>query len=87
MGTRSVRLDKEAEAALSDILNREGLSISDAIKRGLLTYREKSLATTVRRPADFFSTFDLGEGAYSIGAARDAKVLIKNKLKTKRRAS
>lgn len=85
MGTRSVRLDEEAEAALSDILKREGLSISDAIKKGLLTYKEKSLVTATRRPADFFVRFDLGEGGYSAGSAREAKSLVKAKLKAKRR--
>lgn len=87
MGTRSVRLDEEAEAALSDIVSHERLSISDAIKRGLLTYRDKSLATTARRPTDFFEEFELGEGGYAIGPARNSKELVKDKLNVKRRKS
>lgn len=85
MGTRSVRLDEEAEAALLDILTHEGVSISDAIKKGLLTYREKSLNTAVRRPVDFFKGFELGGGGYAIGAARDSKKLVRDKLLSAKR--
>lgn len=84
MSTRSVRLDDEAEGVLSDIVNRTGLSISDAIKQGLIAYHEKAMAATVRKPADFFADYDLGEGGYSIGAARNSKALLKEKLQSKR---
>jgi len=84
VSTRSVRLDDEAEKALSEIVGRTGLSISDAIKQGLIVYREKSLESTARKPADFFNEFDLGEGGYSIGSARQAKTLVKQKLHARR---
>lgn len=84
MSTRSVRLDDEAEEALSEIISRTGLSISDAIKQGLIEYRKLALATTTRKPADFFNEFDLGEGGYSLSPARDSKQAIKNKLLNKR---
>jgi hypothetical protein len=81
MSMRSVRLDDEAEFALADIVNRTGMSISDAIKQGLVSYREIAMASTLKRPADFFIQFDLGEGGYTIGAARDSKSLLNNKIK------
>ena len=81
MSTRSVRLDDEAEFALADIVKRTGMSISDAIKQGLVSYREIAMNHTLKRPADFFTQFDLGEGGYAIGAARDSKSLLKNKIK------
>lgn len=84
MSTRSVRLDDEAEEALCDITSRTGLSISDAIKQGLIEYRKIALATTARKPADFFNEFDLGDGGYSISPARDSKQAIKNKLLSKK---
>ena len=87
MTTRSVRLDEEAEAALSDIRSREHLSISDAIKRGLISYREQSLAKSTKKPADFFTEFDLGDGGYSLGPARDAKKIIRKKLTRKKHRS
>jgi len=85
MGTRSVRLDDEAEAALNDILNRTGCSISDAIKEGLMEYRVKTLAASEKKPADFFAAFDLGAGGYALAPARTAKTAIKAKLKKLRK--
>lgn len=84
MSTRSVRLDDEAEEALGDIISRTGLSISDAIKQGLIEYRKLALATTKRKPADFFKEVDLGDGGYSIAPARDSKQALKSKLASKR---
>ena len=81
MSTRSVRLDDEAELALEDIVKRTGMSISDAIKQGLVSYREIAMTNALKRPADFFTQFDLGEGGYTIGAARDSKSLLNNKIK------
>ena len=81
MSTRSVRLDDEAESALEDIVKRTGMSISDAIKQGLVSYREIAMANTLKHPADFFTYFDLGEGGYTTGTARTSKSLLKNKIK------
>lgn len=81
MSTRSVRLDDEAEVALEDIVKRTGMSISDAIKQGLVSYREVAMRTALKRPADFFAQFDLGEGGYTLGTARESKSLLKNKIK------
>ncbi len=83
MSTRSVRLDDEAEFALEDIVNRTGMSISDAIKQGLISYREVALKATIKHPSDFFKQFDLGDGGYTIGSARNSKSLIKNVIKEK----
>jgi len=83
MSTRSVRLDDEAEKALDDIVIRTGMSISDAIKQGLISYREIAMKTAMKRPADFFKSFDLGEGGDAFGAARNSKTLLKNKIKNR----
>ena len=85
MSTRSVRLDKEAESALEEIMARKGLSISGAIKEGLLEYRTKVANSSEKRPADFFSTFDLGSGGYAVAPAREAKQAIKKQLEKRRR--
>lgn len=84
MGTRSVRLDEEAENALEEIVNCTGMSISDAIKQGLVAYREIAMETVTKKPADFFLGFDLEQGGYSIGNARHSKMLIQEKLRSKR---
>lgn len=81
MGTRSVRLDNEAEDVLTEILKRTGMSISDAIKQGLIAYYEKAKSEQNKTPSDFFDECDLGEGGYSIGPARQSKTILKNKIK------
>lgn len=83
MSTRSVRLDVEAEAALNDIISKTGISISDAIKQGLLVYREQTLSTQTKRPSEFFESFDLGEGGYALAPAREAKTALSKKLRQK----
>lgn len=86
MGTRSVRLDDEAESALYEIMDRTGCSISDAIKEGLLEYRLKTASSSRKKPSDFFKKFDLGEGGYALAPARDAKSAVKNQLKKRRKS-
>ncbi|MGD8911702.1 MAG: hypothetical protein PVI97_02900 [Candidatus Thiodiazotropha sp.] len=83
MGTRSVRLDDEAELALADIVEKTGVTISEAIKCGLIEYRNKAREISGKSPSDFFNHFDLGEGGYLEAPAREAGKLIKAKLKEK----
>lgn len=83
MGTRSVRLDDEAEDALSDIIKMTGMSISDAIKNGLVTYREEAKSENKKNPSSFFKSIDLGSGGYSLGSARQSKAILKDKIKRK----
>ena len=83
MSTRSVRLDDEAESALDAIISRTGLSISDAIKQGLIIYKEIALKTQMKKPADFFDHFDFGEDNSISINARDSKNLLKEKIRSK----
>ena len=84
MSTRSVRLDDEAENALKDIIDYTGMSITDAIKHGLVAYRAIAIEKANRKPSEFFQNFDLGNGGYSLGSARQSKKLLKEKLIAKR---
>jgi len=81
MGTRSVRLDDEAELALENIIKRTGMSISDAIKQGLVSYHETAMKTALKTPSDFFNQFDLGDGGYTSGTARNNKSILKDRIK------
>ena len=83
MATRSVRLDKEAESALAEIINRTGVSISEAIKMGLVECRDSARKTRKKSPSDFFASYDFGEGEYTIAPARKSKAALKAKLKNK----
>ena len=81
MGTRLVRLDDEAEEALADIAARTGLSISEVVKQGLISYREITMNMVVKHSMDFFKDFDLREGGYTISAAWDSKSSLKERIK------
>jgi hypothetical protein len=83
VSTRSVRLDEEAESALAEIINRTGVSISEAIKIGLIEYRNSARKTRKKSPSDFFASYDFGEGGYTIAPARKSKAALKAKLKNK----
>jgi len=83
MAIRSVRLDEEAESALAEIIDRTGVSISEAIKNGLIERRDSARKICKKSPAAFFASFDLGEGGYTIAGARESKAALKTKLKNK----
>ena len=85
MGSRSVRLDQESESALSEVMAKTGLSISEVIKKGLIAYRETARRGGKKSPADFFREFDLGEGGYGTAPARQAQEAVKNKLRNQRK--
>jgi hypothetical protein len=84
MTTRSVRLDDEAERALAEIRRRSGQSISSAIKLSLISFRDNVLSHQARRPSEFFLQYDLGEGGYSIGPARESRQVVRKKLAQRR---
>jgi hypothetical protein len=83
VGTRSVRLDEEAESALAEIIDRTGASISEAIKMGLVECRDSARKTRKKSPSDFFASYEFGEGGYTIAPARNSKAALKAKLKNK----
>ncbi len=66
MGTRTVRLDPEAEEALEEIRRTSGLSISDALKRGLETLRGEIRASGDNHAWDAYSSLNLGPGGYAL---------------------
>ena len=73
MGTRTVRLDEEAEKTLTRLRQLTGLSISEVLKQGLLVFEATALAETQRRPYDVYRALDLGEGGYARVPAATAK--------------
>jgi predicted transcriptional regulator len=77
----TLRLDSALEKNLTDMANILGLTKSELIRRSLFEYLEK-----IRRP----SAWELGEdkfGRYASGKGNlssDRKVLLKEKIKSKR---
>ena len=73
MATRTVRLDEEAEAALQHIRDATGLPISEALKRGLRTLRDRVKDETTRTPYDVYRQLDLGPGGYAIAPSTETR--------------
>lgn len=84
MGTRTVRLDEEAERTLDRVRTMTGLSISEVLKHGLSAYENDILERAHRKPYEIFRQLDLGAGGYAIAPARDAKSAIAEVIRRKR---
>ncbi|MEP7248064.1 MAG: ribbon-helix-helix protein, CopG family [Gammaproteobacteria bacterium] len=84
MATRTVRLDAEAEHALASLTRATGLSISEILKRGLMTYKQQAQnAPAEHAPYELFRQLDLGPGGYARAAAKDAKVALRSVIARK----
>lgn len=73
MATRSVRLDDEAEAVLQQIRDVTGLPISEALKQGLQSLKQRVGEESTRRPYDLFQQLDLGPGGYAVAPSTDTR--------------
>ena len=83
MGTRTVRLDNEAEKTLVGLRKLTGLSISEVLKRGLMAYMATAMREASEKPFDVYRRLDLGEGGHSAADATDAKVAVADVIKRK----
>lgn len=80
MGTRTVRLDDEAEKSLEEITRATGLSISDALKKGLIALRQEVARNASATPYEIYERLDLGRGGYAAAPARDAKRALRKEI-------
>ena len=83
MATRTVRLDDEAEAALQQIRDATGLPISEALKRGLRTLRERVRNEAGRTPYEIYRQLDLGPGGYATVPSTDVRRGVQKALRKK----
>jgi hypothetical protein len=83
MATRTVRLDKEAERALSEVRAATGLPISAAIKRGLHALQAHVRQTPERSPYEVYSQLDLGSGGHAIASSSETRAGVRLALKRK----
>jgi len=85
MGTRAVRLDDETERVLTEIVTATGLSISAAMKKGLLVLRTEVVREARRLPYDVYKELDLGPGGDAVAPAthtrRGVRLAIRRKLR------
>jgi hypothetical protein len=83
MGTRAVRLDDDTEKVLAEIVRVTGLSISAAMKRGLLALRTEVTREAQRRPYDVYKELDLGPGGYAIAPATETRQAVRAAIRRK----
>ena len=85
MATRTVRLDDEAEDALAEIREATGLPISEALKQGLSSLRQRVVQDAERTPFDVYQQLDLGPGGYAIAPSTDTRRGVAEALRRKHR--
>ena len=85
MATRTVRLDDEAEAALQQIRDATGLPISEALKQGLQTLKQRVEQESARTPYDVYHRLDLGPGGYAVGPSTDTRRAVVTAIRKKLR--
>lgn len=83
MATRTVRLDDEAEAALTEIRKATGLPISEALKRGLHALQERVSKESGRTPYEIYRELDPAAGAAAIAPAREVRRGVREALRKK----
>ena len=83
MATRTVRLDNEAEEALQQIREATGLPISEALKQGLQSLKQRVQEGSGRRPYDFYQQLDLGPGGYANAPSTDTRRGVATALRKK----
>ncbi len=83
MGLRTVRLDEEAEKALEHIVHATGLSISGALKQGLLVLHEQLAQQMPRAPYDIYAALDLGPGGTAISPSTETRRGVRKAIQRK----
>ncbi len=83
MGTRTVRLDEDAERTLMKLRKATGLSISEVLKRGLKAYELRALSGGEVRPIEIYRRLDLGAGGWSRAPASEAKQAVRGAIRRK----
>ena len=83
MSTRTVRLDEESERLLARICDQTGMSVSAALKRGLVAVDRENANRLSSKPYEVYRRLDLGPGGYAVAPARRAKVAVKQAIRQK----
>lgn len=83
MATRTVRLDKEAEAALREIQRSTKAPISEVLKSGLRVLRERVRQDGVTSAFEVFRQLDLGPGGDAVAPASDVRAGVARALRKK----
>jgi len=83
MGIKTVRLDSEAEKALEQIVQATGLSVSGALKQGLLALRDRVDQQATHIPYRIYARLDLGPGGYAIASSAETRRGVQEAIRRK----
>ena len=83
MGIRAVRLDDETEKALTQIVTATGLSVSAAMKKGLLVLRNDVVRDARRLPYGIYKELDLGPGGDAVAPATQTHRGVRSAIRRK----
>jgi hypothetical protein len=82
MGSRTVRLDEDAEKILERLVRDTGLSISAVFKRGLLALKDQQAQETRRTAYEIYEGLDLGPGGYAIAPSTKTRRGVKKAIRS-----
>jgi hypothetical protein len=85
MGIRTVRLDEKMEKVLAEIVSATGLSVSAAMKKGLLVLRNEVVREARSVPCDVYKDLDLGPGGYAVAPATRTRRGVQAAIRRKHR--
>ena len=83
MRIRAVRLDEETEEALTQIVTATGVSVSAAMKKGLLVLRNDVVREGRRVPYDVYKELDLGPGGDAVAPAAHTRRGVRSAIDRK----
>lgn len=83
MGTRTVRLDEDAEATLAKLRKATGMSISEVLKRGLEAYQRHCLQEDSVRPYEIYERLELGRDGWALAQSSEAKRAVREAIRRK----
>ena len=83
MAMRTVRLDEEAEEALALITQHTGLSISSALKQGLMVLKDQVALDEQQTPYAIYQSLDLGDGGDAIAPSTETRRGVQDAIRRK----
>ena len=83
VSSRTVRLDEETEQVLQQIVRVTGLSVSAALKKGLVALQSEIAERSQRVPYDIYQELDLGPGGYAIAPSTQTRRGVQEALSRK----
>jgi hypothetical protein len=83
MAIRRVQLDDEAEEMLREVRAAAGLSISEALRRGLRYLQERMRNEMRRTPFDVYRKLDLSPGGYAVTSSTRTRRAVRRVVRKK----